>query len=127
MPRASDVEKAERLNRAWALLRQVDQLSDAVERLAQDCSISPRQAYRYLEQAQQLKGPVPPGEAKLAFTVKLPHTLIQRVRAYATTKRLSISEVVSRALLALLPRGRGRGLAETNSATYPAAGISIRP
>jgi hypothetical protein len=88
------------------LLRQVNQLSDAVERLAEDCSISPRQAYRYLEYAQQLKGPVPPGEAKLAFTVKLPHSL---VRAYATTKRLSISEVVSRALLALLPRGRGRG------------------
>ena len=110
MPRASDVQKAERLNRARVLLRQVDQLSDAVERLAQDCSISPRQAYRYLEQAQQLKGPVPPGEAnKLAFTVKLPHSLIRRVRAYAIRKRLSISEVVSRALLALLPRGRGRG------------------
>jgi hypothetical protein len=109
MPRASDIQKAERLNRARALLQQVEQLSDAAERLAQDCSISPRQAYRYLEQAQRLKTPVPAGEAKLAFTVKLPHSLIQRVREYATTKRLSISEVVNRALLALLPRGRGRG------------------
>src|SRR6266581_7377996 len=126
MPRASDVEKAERLNRAWALLRQVDQLSDAVEQLAQDCSISPRQAWRYIEQAQQLKGPVPPGEAKLAFTVKLPHSLVQRVRAYAATKRLSISEVVSRALLALLPRGRGRGRAEVKSAMDLSVGVSIR-
>jgi predicted DNA-binding transcriptional regulator YafY len=109
MPRASDIQKAERLNRAWLLLRQVDQLSVAVERLVQDCSISPRQAYRYLEQARQLKGPVNPGEGKLAFTVKLPRTLIRRVRSYATKKSLSISEVVSRALLALLPRGRGRG------------------
>jgi hypothetical protein len=109
MPRASDAQKAERLNRARVLLRQGEQLPEAVERLVRDCSISPRQAYRYLEQAQQLKGPVPPAEAKLAFTVKLPHSLIQRVRAYATTKRLSISEVVSRALVALLPRGRGRG------------------
>ncbi len=109
MARASESQKVERLNRARDLLQHVDQLSDAVEQLAQDCSISPRQAYRYLEQAQQLKAPVPLGEAKLAFTVKLPHSLIQRVRAYATTKRLSISEVVSRALLALLPRGRGRG------------------
>jgi hypothetical protein len=109
MPRASDAQKAERLNRARVLLRQVDQLSEAVERLARDCSISPRQAYRYLEQAQQLKVPVAPGEAKLAFTVKLPHSLIQRVRAYATRKQLSISEVVSQALLGLLPRGRGRG------------------
>ena len=109
MPRASENEKAQRLNRARDLLRHVDQLPNAVEQLARDCSISPRQAYRYLQQAQRLKGPVQPGEAKLAFTVKLPHSLIQRVRAYATAKGLSISEVVSRALLALLPRGRGRG------------------
>ena len=109
MARASETEKAERLNRARELLLHVDQLSDAVEQLAQDCSISPRQAYRYLEQAQQLKAPVPVGEAKLAFTVKLPHSLVRRVRAFAAAKGLSISEVVSRALLALLPRGRGRG------------------
>ena len=107
--RASDAQQVDRLNHARDLLRRVDQLSEAVEQLAQDCSISPRQAYRYLEQAQQLKGSIPSAEAKLAFTVKLPHSLIQRVRAYAATKRLSISEVVSGALLALLPRGRGRG------------------
>ncbi len=77
MPRASDIQKAERLNRARTLLRQVEQLSDAAERLARDCSISPRQAYRYLEQAQRLKAPVPPGESKLAFTVKIPRSLIQ--------------------------------------------------
>lgn len=109
MPRASASQKAERLNRALDLLRHVDQLTEAVEQLALDCSISPRQAYRYLEQAQSLKQPVPPSEAKLAFTVKLPHSLIRRVRAFAAKRGLSISEVVSRALLALLPRGRGRG------------------
>jgi hypothetical protein len=109
MPRASESQKAERLNRARNLLLHVDQLSDAVEQLARDCSISPRQAYRYLEQAQRLKQPVPPSEAKLAFTVKLPHSLVQRVRTFAATRGLSIGEVVSRALLALLPRGRGRG------------------
>ena len=109
MPRASESQKAERLNRARDLLRHGEQLSEAVERLAQDCSISPRQAYRYLEQAQRLKEPVPPQETKLAFTVKLPQSLIQRVRMYAAAKGLSISDVVSRALLALLPRGRGRG------------------
>ena len=109
MPRASQTQNAERLNRARDLLLQADQLSDAVEQLAQDCSISPRQAYRYLEQAQRLKAPVLPSEGKLAFTVKLPHSLVQRVRTFAAAKGLSISEVVSRALLALLPRGRGRG------------------
>jgi predicted DNA-binding transcriptional regulator YafY len=109
MGRASDAEKAERLNRARELLRRFEQLPDAVERLAHDCSISPRQAYRYLQQAQRLKEPVPVGESKLAFTVKLPRSLIQRVRLYASVRKLSISEVVSRALLALVPRGRGRG------------------
>ena len=109
MPRASTAQKAERLNRARVLLQQVDQHSDAVEQLAQDCSISARQAYRYLEQAQRLKEPIPPSEAKLAFTVKLPYSLIQRVRTFAVARGLSISEVVTRALLAVLPRGRGRG------------------
>jgi predicted DNA-binding transcriptional regulator YafY len=109
MPRASSTQKAERLNRARILLQQVDQLPDAVEQLAQDGSLSPRPAYRYLEQAQRLQAPLPLSEAKLAFTVKLPHSLVQRVRAFALAKGWSISEVVSRALLALLPRGRGRG------------------
>lgn len=109
MGRASDTEKAERLNRARGLLRQLKHLPDAVERLAHDCSISPRQAYRYLQHAQRLKEPVAVAESKVAFTVKLQRSLIQRVRLYASVKRLSISEVVNRALLALLPRGRGRG------------------
>src|SRR5262245_23779443 len=106
---ASESQRAERLDRARDLLQHVDHLSDAVEQLAQDCSISPRQAYRYLEQAHRLKEPVQPSEIKVAFTFKLPHSLVQRVRTFAAAKGLSISEVVSRALLALLPRGRGRG------------------
>jgi hypothetical protein len=77
--------------------------------LAEDCAISPRQAYRYLQQAQRLKQPMPVSEAKMAFTVKLPHRLIQRVRQYARARGLSISEVVARALLALLPGERRRG------------------
>ena len=109
MSRASDAQKAERLNRARILLRQFDQLPEAVERLAEDCAISPRQAYRYLQQAQRLKQPMPVSEAKMAFTVKLPHSLIQRVRQYARARGLAISEVVARALLALLPGERRRG------------------
>jgi predicted DNA-binding transcriptional regulator YafY len=109
MSRASDAQKAERLNRARGLLQKYDQLSEAVDRLAGDCAISRRQAYRYLQEAQRLKKPVPVSDAKSAFTVKLSRSLIQRVRTYARMKELSISEVVSRALLALLPGGRKRG------------------
>jgi predicted DNA-binding transcriptional regulator YafY len=109
MARANETQKAQRLNRARELLRQCEQLPEAVGRLAEDCSISPRQAYRYLQAAQRLPGPVVVGEGKLAFTVKLPRSLIQRVRLYAEARGLTISEVVQRALVALLAGGRGRG------------------
>jgi hypothetical protein len=45
-PRASDVQKAERLNRARILLRQGVPRSDAVQQLARDYSLKPRQAER---------------------------------------------------------------------------------
>lgn len=108
MGRASDAQKAERLNRARKLLRRLDPPA-AVEQLTRDFAISPRQAYRYLQQAQRLKAPVAVGEPKRAFTVKLPVSVIHRVRLYASVRKLSISEVVTRALLALLARGGGRG------------------
>jgi AraC-like DNA-binding protein len=109
MSRATEVEKAGRLNRARALLRELPALPAAVERLAQECAISPRQAYRYLQQAERLARPVPVAEAKQAFTVKLPGSLIRRVRLYAAATGTSISEVVGRALLAWLHRSRPRG------------------
>ncbi len=79
MARASNVQKAERLNLARTLLRQHDHWPEAAQQLAQICSLSPRQAYRYLEQAQQLKAPVPVGDPKVAFTVKLSRSLVQRL------------------------------------------------
>jgi predicted DNA-binding transcriptional regulator YafY len=108
MNRASDTQKAERLNLARDLLRQRP-LPQAASLLAGRCSISPRQAYRYLEQAQGLKGPVPVEDAKIAFTVKLSRGLVERLRAYATSTGLTLSELVSRAVLRLLNRGPGRG------------------
>jgi len=72
-------------------------------------SISKRQAYRYLEQAQQLKHPIPIEEAKVSFTVKLSRRLVERLRRYGASTGLTLSEIVSRALLAVLHRGGGRG------------------
>ncbi len=109
MSRATQIEQTVRLNRARALLRELPALAAAVERLARECAISPRQAYRYLQQAERLARPVPVAEAKQAFTVKLPGSLIRRVRWYATATGTSISDVVSRALAAWLQRGRPRG------------------
>jgi predicted DNA-binding transcriptional regulator YafY len=108
MRRASDIQKAERLNLARDLLRG-KQPTEAVSELAQTFSISPRQAYRYLERAQQLKAPVPVGDPKIAFTVKLSRSLVERLRAYASSTGLTLSDIVSRAVLKLMNRGPGRG------------------
>ena len=108
MNRASDIQKAERLNLARDLMRH-KQLPEAASELAQRCSISDRQAYRYLEQAQRLRGPVPVGDPKIAFTVKLSRTLVDRLRAYAASTGLTLSDIVSRAVLRLLNRGPRRG------------------
>ncbi len=109
MARANDAQKAERLNRARTLLRKHAGLPEAAERLARGWSISKRQAYRYLQQAQQLKQPVPVGDAKVSFTVKLSRRLVERLRTYAALTGLTLSEIVSRALQAVLHRGGGRG------------------
>jgi|SRR5713101_4552941 predicted DNA-binding transcriptional regulator YafY len=108
MARASEAQKAERLNLAWELLRH-SEASAVAEELVRRCDISKRQAYRYLQLAQELKEPLPIGEVKIPFTVKLSRSLVQRLHHYATATGLTLSEIVSRALMTVLPRGRGRG------------------
>jgi predicted DNA-binding transcriptional regulator YafY len=109
MARATEIQKAERLNLARTFLQQHDAWATAAEALARACCISLRQAYRYLEQAQQLKRPIPVGDAKMSFTIKLSRSLIERLRSYAAETGLTLSEIVSRAVLAVLHRGGGRG------------------
>jgi len=109
MARASDAEKSERLNHARNLLRRFDHLPDAVDKMVRDCSVSHRQAYRYLQQAGRLKEDVPVTDRKIAFTVKLSERLVERLRSYANARGLSLSDIVSRALEAFLPRRKKRG------------------
>ena len=109
MARASGAEKAERLNHARTLLQRFEHLPDAVDKMVRDCSISHRQAYRYLQQAGRLRQDVPITEVKIAFTVKLSGRLVERLRSYASTRGLSLSDIVSRALEAFLARRAKRG------------------
>ena len=102
-------QKAERLNHARQVLTQVEALPEAVERLVQDCGISPRQAYRDLQRARRLRAPVPVPDATIAFTVKLSRSLVHALRAHAQATGLSLSEIVSRAVSRLLARSGGRG------------------
>jgi predicted DNA-binding transcriptional regulator YafY len=109
MGRASQAESARRINLALNLLRRSVALSAAVEKLAASCSISARQAYRYLDRARRLKAPLSVASPKISFTVKLPDNVVGRVRKHASATHSTLSEVVCRALIAWLDRGRGRG------------------
>jgi hypothetical protein len=111
MGHASVVQKAERLNLAWVLLRQQSRPSVVIQQLVQSWAISPRQAQRYLQHARTLRArlPVPPSDAKVAFTVKLPRTLVAALRNYAAETHQTLGECVTQALVAMLPRGRRRG------------------
>jgi hypothetical protein len=105
---AHQLVAAERLNLAWELLRDAE-VPEVAAKLVQRCDISKRQAYRYLQMAQEMTAPMLIGDAKIPFTVKLSQSLVQRLHQYATTTGLTLSEIVSRALTTVLPRGRGRG------------------
>src|SRR5215469_1272786 len=107
--RANAVQRAQRLNQSRSLLQRYRSLADAVQQLATACSISPRQAYRYVKQAQALKGPVAVTSPKIAFTVKLPSAQVRQLRRHAAYTGLTLSDIVSRAVSAMLDRGRRRG------------------
>ena len=79
-------------NHARGLLQRFDSLPDAVDKMVRDCSVSPRQAYRYLQQAGRLKENVPIADAKMAFTVKLSEALVKRLRSYAARRGVRIPQ-----------------------------------
>ena len=72
-------------------------------------SMSRRQAYRYIEEAQLIGRPVPVVEAATAVTFKLPPSLVDAVRARAAAEGTTISDMVSRALRAFLGEAAGNG------------------
>ena len=90
-------------------LAHVEALPEAVDRLVRDYGISPRQAYRDLQQARRLRAPVPVPDATIAFTVKLSRSLVRALRAHAQATGLSLSEIVRRGVSRLLARSGGRG------------------
>ena len=108
MPRADDAQRVKRLNLAFGWLQHGLSPPDVTQRLTAATGISPRQAYRYVEEAQQLKAPLQAVDAKVVFTVKLPQALVDRLHRYAESTEQTLSQIVSQALWALFRRG-GRG------------------
>ena len=103
MARSTRADKARHLNAAFAMLDKVP-LPKAMQRLSREFELSERQAYRYLEEATHLDGPVEVSEATVPITLKLPAVTARLLRAYARSSGLTIGAIVTRALAAFLRR-----------------------
>ena len=107
--RARVAQYAERVNRALGLLRRFPPAA-VLRTLARRYRVSPRQARRYVEAAQQHPEGLPVPETTVVFTVKLPGSLARRLRALAQATGESLSSLVARGLDDWLHRVRpGRG------------------
>ena len=101
-------EYARRLNAAHMLLAS-HPLAAAARALADAHGISERQARRYVQQAQLLAAPVEVPERTEVFTVRLPASLIARLRELSSARGETLSGVTSRALQDGLGGGKRRG------------------
>jgi hypothetical protein len=103
--RARVAQYAERVNRALGLLRRVPPAT-ALRTLARRYRVSPRQARRYVEAAQEHPEGLPVPETTVVFTVKLSVSLARRLRTLARTTGESLSSLVTRGLEDWLHRVR---------------------
>ena len=109
MTKSSEAEQARRVNQTLSLLQQRTSTTEVLETLISQYDLSRRQAYRYLQQAQQAVSPLPVPEPKLVFTVKLPGGLIAKVRKQARQEHCTIGGWVERALRLQLEHAKGHG------------------
>ncbi|WP_316784387.1 hypothetical protein [Streptomyces sasae] len=109
--RVDGIEYARRVNAAADLLTTDVPVAEVARVLAARYGVSVRQAHRYVEQAVA-QGRVAVPEANVVFTVKLPGSLAEQVRAHARASEATLSAVVARALADYLrddPGGRRPG------------------
>ena len=97
------------MNAAFDLLAQGCAVARAAVMLTEEFGLSQRQAHRYLREAQAIKRPVPIAAPSVPITIKVPEDIATQLRAHAHATGCTISEVVSRAVLALLAREYRRG------------------
>ena len=109
MSRSSGTERAQRLNAAFDLLTQGHAVASAAAMLTERFGFSSRQAYRYLQEAQTINRPVSIPAPSVTITLKVPGDIATALREHAHATGLTIGDVVSRAVSALLARERRRG------------------
>ena len=108
MIRSTRVQKAERLRAARRLLADEIGMAEAAVALSRTFGLSRRQAYRYLELARAGAPPLA-AENSVAITFKMPESLARGLRAHATARGVTTSEVVRQAVTALLAAKRRYG------------------
>lgn len=106
MARSTQAQKAQRLNAAYRLIERQMSVAEAAATLAREEAISLRHAYRYLDQAARLKRPVAIAEPAQPITFKISGNVIGALRAYAAAHELTLSEVVTRAIMEFVRRAR---------------------
>lgn len=109
MSRSTGAERAQRLNAAFDLLSQGHAVAQAAAMLTEGFGLSQRQAYRYLQEAQAIKRPVPVSAPSVAMTVKVPEYIATELREHAHATGSTIGDLVARAVSALLAQERRRG------------------
>jgi hypothetical protein len=87
-----------RINQAFAMLQNNKPQPHIAERLIQKYGVSQVQAYRYMQLAREINEKMAIPESSVVFTVKLPPTLIRRIKKLSGSRGLSISKVVHTAL-----------------------------
>ena len=109
MARSTQAQKAERLNLAHGLLAEGRSMTEAATVLSREFGLSRRQAYRYLQAAQDLDHPVAAPAASIPVTLKIPRHTAEDLRAYAKTSGLTMGEIVARAVSTFLSSARKHG------------------
>jgi predicted DNA-binding transcriptional regulator YafY len=106
--RARADQRARRINAAAELLDAGVEVVEAARQVARRFGVSERQARRYVERARDV-GAVTVPEPTAVFTVRLPASLVDRLRGHARDSGRTLSSLVAEAVEALLDRhGAGR-------------------
>jgi hypothetical protein len=84
-------------------------MAEAAVTLSRNFAISRRQAYRYLQEAQEIGHLVAIAEPSQALTLKIPDNVARELRAYAARSELTLSEIASRAIAGFLASVRRHG------------------
>jgi len=108
MIRSTRVQKAERLRAARRLLADEIGMAEAAVALSRTFGLSRRQAYRYLELARAGAPPLA-AENSVTITLKMPESFARGLRAHATARGVTTSEVVRQAVAAFLVAKRRHG------------------